>query len=400
MEFHKFANIFPLIEGQEFENLVEDIRKNGLQQHTIYLYEGKILDGRNRYRACKQLKMLYDTNVFNFVGTPEEALKLVISLNLHRRHLQESQRSMVGARVKHIYEAEAKERQIEAGKQYGEKHPQEVMVNLPQPLKQKGTARDKAGEAMNVSGSLVHRAEKVIAQGTPELVQAVESGEIAVSAAVAIVNEPPELQNEVVERIHSEEVKTVKQAVRQINKENKKEPPPIKGKYRVIYADPPWEYGNSGIIGNDNYGHAERHYPSMSIQELCKMGEKIKEITEKNAVLFMWVTSPLLEECFPVIKSWGFKYKSSFVWDKIGHNYGHYNSVRHEFLLICTKGSCVPDYEKKLDSVISIQKTRKHSEKPAEFRQLIDQLCITGNRIELFSREKVENWEAWGNEPG
>jgi len=394
MEFHEFANIFPLIEGAEFDKLVEDIKHNGLQQHTVYLYEDKILDGRNRYRACKKLNKLYDVNLLNFVGTPEEALNLVVSLNLLRRHLQESQRAMAGARVKHIYEKQAKERQIRKPI----KKENSVRENFPQ--QNKGKSSDKAGEALNVSGRSIRTAEKVLKEGTPELSKAVEKGDIPVSGAVTIVNEPPEVQIKVITMIEDGEAKTVKQAVRQINKENKKEPPPIEGKYRVIYADPPWEYGNSGIIGNDNYGHAERHYPSMSIAELCKMGEKIKKITEENSVLFMWVTSPLLEECFPVIKAWGFKYKSSFVWDKIGHNYGHYNSVRHEFLLICTKGSCVPDYEKKLDSVISIQKSRKHSEKPEEFRELIDQLYTTGKRIELFARKEIEGWEAWGNEPG
>ncbi len=168
-------------------------------------------------------------------------------------------------------------------------------------------------------------------------------------------------------------------------------------KYRYVYADPPWQYGHTGVIGGtDNYGHVHRQYPSLSRLEWCAM--KVKEICAKNAVLFMWVTSPLLEECFPVIKAWGFKYKTSFVWDKIGHNFGHYNSVRHEFLLICTRGQCTPDISKKIDSVQSIQKTRKHSEKPPEFRDIIDTLYPTGKRIELFSRQNVPNWDAWGNE--
>jgi site-specific DNA-methyltransferase (adenine-specific) len=170
-------------------------------------------------------------------------------------------------------------------------------------------------------------------------------------------------------------------------------------KYRVWYADPPWEYGNAGVIGEtDNYGHAARHYPTMSIDELCEMGARVKEVCEPDAVLFMWVTSPLLEECFPVIKAWGFQYKTSFVWDKIGHNYGHYNSVRHELLLVCTRGSCTPDDKTLYDSVISIEKSRTHSEKPAEFRRMIDSLYTWGNRIELFARCAADGWDAWGNE--
>lgn len=164
------------------------------------------------------------------------------------------------------------------------------------------------------------------------------------------------------------------------------------GKYRIIYADPPWSYGNDRTFyGGDQISH----YPSMTIEDLCKM--PIVNIAEDNSVLFLWVTSPILQESFEVINAWGFKYKSSFVWDKIKHNMGHYNSVRHELLLICTKGSCLPDNSKLIDSVISIERT-EHSEKPEEFRNIIDTLYTYGNRIELFARKKTEGWEVFGNE--
>ena len=176
-------------------------------------------------------------------------------------------------------------------------------------------------------------------------------------------------------------------------------PPLPLQKYRVWYADPPWKYGNAGVIGEtDNYGHVARHYPAMSIEELCAMGTQIREACEPDAVLFMWVTSPLLEECFPVIEAWGFKYKTSFVWDKVGHNYGHYNSVRHEFLLVCTRGSCTPDAPTLYDSVVSVEKSRKHSEKPEEFRRMIESLYLHGKRIELFARSAADGWDTWGNE--
>lgn len=174
-------------------------------------------------------------------------------------------------------------------------------------------------------------------------------------------------------------------------------------KYKIIYADPPWSYNdkqNTSLLGG-----AVKHYSLMSIEELCNL--PIKELAEENAVLFIWVTSPLLEDVFDIIKAWGFKYKSSFVWDKVDHNMGHYNSVRHEFLLIATKGSCTPEVKKLFDSVISIPRTI-HSEKPSYFREIINTLYPTGNRVELFARKNTdkdlfgnnsfENWDTWGNE--
>ena len=123
----------------------------------------------------------------------------------------------------------------------------------------------------------------------------------------------------------------------------------------------------------------------------------VKGICEPDAVLFLWVTSPLLYQAEPIIAAWGFKYKTSFVWDKVKHNMGHYNSVRHEFLLVCTRGSCVPDNRKLYDSVQSIDRT-KHSEKPEGFRSIIDTLYPHGKRIELFARKQVGGWEAFGDE--
>lgn len=165
-------------------------------------------------------------------------------------------------------------------------------------------------------------------------------------------------------------------------------------KYRIIYADPPWKYGNSMP---SYFGEQANHYPLMSIEEICQMS--IYEICESNAVLFLWVTSPILRESFEVVDAWGFEYKTSFVWDKIKHNMGHYNSVRHEFLLLCTRGSCMPDVAKLHDSVQSIERGQ-HSEKPEAFRQIIDEIYTEGNRIELFSRRKVEGWDAYGNQLG
>ncbi len=165
-------------------------------------------------------------------------------------------------------------------------------------------------------------------------------------------------------------------------------------KFKIIYADPPWKYNDELI---EEYGAASHHYPQMTIAELCNL--KIKNVAMDNSVLFLWVTSPLLEEVWPVINAWGFKYKAMFVWDKVKHNYGHYNSVRHELLLICTRGSCLPQNNELEDSVKSIERSETHSAKPPEFRELIDRMYPEGKRIELFARgELPENWRSWGNE--
>lgn len=171
------------------------------------------------------------------------------------------------------------------------------------------------------------------------------------------------------------------------------EPPPIpEGTYEIIYADPPWQYSDELI---KEYGAAEHHYRTMAIEELCEM--ELPVIAD-NAVLFLWTTAPIADDAFKIIRAWGFEYKTQFVWDKVKHNYGHYNSVRHELLLICTRGSYLPQDKKLFDSVQTIERTAEHSEKPEGFRAIIDTLYPEGNRIELFARKEVEGWETWGNE--
>lgn len=168
-------------------------------------------------------------------------------------------------------------------------------------------------------------------------------------------------------------------------------------KYRVLYADPPWSYNDKCDEGSVQAGGCERHYPTMTLTELCAL--PVCDLTDADAVLFLWATSPMLPEALKVISAWGFAYKASFIWDKVKHNMGHYNSVRHELLLICTKGSCLPDSKVLIDSVQSIERT-EHSVKPEDFRLIIDSLYTIGKRIELFARKKTEGWDTWGNELG
>lgn len=171
-------------------------------------------------------------------------------------------------------------------------------------------------------------------------------------------------------------------------------PPLPAHKFRILYADPPWDYRDDQ--DTPKLGGAVKHYPPMSIEELCAL--PVQNICADNAVLFLWVTSPLLYEAEVLIPAWGFMYQTSFVWDKVKHNMGHYNSVRHELLLVCTRGSCTPDVPTLFDSVITVERTDRHSEKPQEFRDMIDTLYPHGKRIELFARMKHNNWEGWGNE--
>ncbi len=167
--------------------------------------------------------------------------------------------------------------------------------------------------------------------------------------------------------------------------------------YRVIYADFPWKYNDSGATDDGSLGKAERSYQGMTIEEGCALPVQAHALP--NSVLFFWVTSPFLSACWPIIEAWGFTYKSSYVWDKVRGNYGHYNHVTHELLLICTRGSCTPDVPTPSpDSVVVIRREGEHSSKPDEFRKLIEEQYTIGPYLELFGRKPVDGWSVFGND--
>lgn len=177
---HPAAEIFPMIDGEPFQALCEDIEKNGLQ-HGIERIDGQIIDGRNRLRACEKV----DADVWFEdieLGDDITPLDYVLSVNLHRRHLTEAQRAMVAARARTKFEEEAKARMLS-----GKAQP-DPMENLPQG---QGAARDRAGEALNVSGRSVDHATKVLELGSADLIRAVDSGDVAVSTASKLATSLP-----------------------------------------------------------------------------------------------------------------------------------------------------------------------------------------------------------------
>ena len=182
LQFHEAAEIFPLLDDEGTKALADDIAEHGLQL-PIEVYEGKILEGRNRYRACLMADIEPDVVAID----PPNPIAYVISMNLHRRHLTESQRAMVGARAKGYYAQRAKERQKRKPKDF-------VQENLPE---QKGQARDEAGVAVGVSGKSVDSASKVLGAQNPALSEAVDQSVFPVSIAAQVADLSKPQQNKI-----------------------------------------------------------------------------------------------------------------------------------------------------------------------------------------------------------
>jgi len=358
MEFHEVANIFPLLTGNEFESLRDDIKTNGLLE-PIVIHEGKILDGRNRYTACLGADVFPDT--IAYVG--DDPIGFVLSKNLHRRHLNESQRGLVSHKIENMP-------QSPGINQY------EVDANLHRP-----TTRKEAAEMMNVSERTVASVAKV-ERDAPDLIPAIESGEMTVNRAAQTAKQ----------RKKKEEVEAYSFEV--ISK------PALEKKYNVVYADPPWQY-NTGINTLDAVTDA--HYSTMNLEAVCKYPASLGLNVQDNAVLFLWVTNPFLVKALDVVKAWGFEYKSQIVWIKTDlkrPGVGYYVRGRHEMLWICTRGSFTPldkNISPPIGSVLEAP-VREHSKKPDEAYSIIETLYPNCTYVELFARGKRDGWESFGDE--
>ncbi|MDY0633182.1 MT-A70 family methyltransferase [Pasteurella multocida] len=169
-------------------------------------------------------------------------------------------------------------------------------------------------------------------------------------------------------------------------------------KYQIIYADPPWRYSDKGCNGS-----AENHYQTMNIKDICEM--PVNEIADKNCVLFLWVTYPMLAEGLRLIEAWGFKYKTiGFQWlktnkknkDTFFFGLGRWTRGNTECCLIAIKGK--PSRISNKVSQLVVEPIQDHSKKPDVVREKIVELMGDLPRIELFARNTTDGWDVWGNE--
>ena len=371
-ELHELCKLFPPMPEDQFEALVEDIRENGLRD-PIVIYENKILDGRHRYRACQVL----GRQPVSVIYEGDDPIGYVISHNLTRRHMDESQRSMVAARISNLKRGD---------NQY----------TVDAPIGGTSITQAAAASKMSVGERSVQRARKVIDKGTQELAEAVDAGKIAVSVAAKIAELDHERQQQIVADPRPEQA--IKKAARQ-DKEQILADKSIQQSletntklYGVIYADPPWKYETFSENGMDR--SADNHYPTMSMFDMLTLDVPAAD----DCVMFMWATVPMLPEALDLLDSWGFEYKSHIAWIKDRQGTGYWTRNKHELLLIGTKGKVpAPAMGTQPPSVIELPLGR-HSEKPTFFADMIASLYPTTPKLEMFARVGRVGWDVVGNE--
>lgn len=394
--WHEYANLFPMLSGDTLAMLSADIAEHGIRE-PVMLYQGKVLDGRNRCVAANDIGI--DVPTRDFVGDDAAALAFVISTNLHRRHLTESQRASIAARLANMRHGQRADYLAD----------RDANLHLYEPSAPPPVTSAAAAAMLNVSERSVATARKVQEHGAPELVAAVDSGMASVSAAAEIAQVPHDQQREIVAKGEKEILAAAKairaekavisrgerlQKIDEISRGNTALDTATK--YPVIYADPPWRYENPPM-GAGNRA-IENHYPTMTLEEICAM--PVAELAADDAMLYLWATAPKLAECLEVVKAWGFEYRTNIVWDKEKIGMGYHARNQHEILLICKRGNIPPPQAGKQPSSVHREARTAHSAKPSFYYEMIEEAYSGLQKIELFCRSPRQGWAVWGNQSG
>ena len=267
------------------------------------------------------------------------------------------------------------------------------------------TSQGRAAELLNVGKRSVERAAEVQEHGAPELQRTVERGKVSVSAAADVASLPKEEQTEIVARGEREILLAAKEIRNRRAEEKRAERIEriieiSKGnktfgveKYPLILADPPWKFkvydAESGLDSA-----ADAHYPTMETTDIAAL-----EIpAAQHCILFLWSTVPHLPEALQVMASWGFEYKSNFVWVKDRAGLGYRVRNQHEHLLIGIRGDIPTPLPAVTPSSVIQAPRREHSRKPDEAYELIERMYPELPKIELFARNSRPGWDAWGNQ--
>lgn len=436
-QFHPLAEVFPLIAGQEFDDLVADIKTNGLLE-PIWLHpDGRILDGRNRYNACLAAGIPPTFRDWEFPGKDdrlEEELSFVVSENIRRRHMTSWQVANVVVELKpYVLEAEKKKaaerlklspgrpadraeekpcqtfdevysqnRTVKPPPDITQVQPPPITTSTrsvgptdlelqkpspqaavrpielcspPKPDPNAGRALEKLAQKFGTNRQFVAEAEK----STPEQRQQAISG------------------NRTYTEHQREKKEEKREAIREVNRELVKQAPaPVTleagRKFSTIVLDPPWDWGDEGDA--DQLGRARPTYATMSIEAISNL--PVEDLAEKNAHIYLWITNRSLPKGFALLERWGFRYITTITWVKPSFGMGNYFRGSTEQILFGVRGS-LPLLRNNVGTHFCASRPGEHSTKPDESYKLIES-CSPGPWLEMFARTLRPGWSQWGAE--
>jgi N6-adenosine-specific RNA methylase IME4 len=336
--------------------LADSIAEVGLLHPIVVTPEGRLIAGQRRLEACRRLEWAeIPVTVVDLL----QAARGEAHENLVRKDLLPSEIVALKRAIEPLERRDARERQ---GHRADLCHPATVAEGQrPCP----GDARDKIARYLGVGRTTIDRAE----------------------AVVEAAEEDPEEYGHLVEQM--DRSGSVASAYRRLSVERQaqvldREPQPLPtGPFRVIVADPPWQYDSSGNLP----------YPTMPIDEIKSMS--VDDIAEDDAILWLWTTNAHLRVAFEVVEAWGFEYKSLLTWMKDRMGTGEWLRGQTEHCLLAVRGK--PIFLKGSHATFLQAARREHSRKPEEFYSLVEATC-PGSKLELFARQERDGWTVFGDQ--
>jgi N6-adenosine-specific RNA methylase IME4 len=169
--------------------------------------------------------------------------------------------------------------------------------------------------------------------------------------------------------------------------------------YRTIVADPPWRYRQQRIVTTsktpETRPEADAQYPTMAVEDIAAL--PVREMTDEDAHLYLWVTNPILFEARPIVEAWGFEYVTLLTWRKLGTlGMGYYFRGDTEHVVFAVRGKAPIPPDKRARNWFAAPKTG-HSRKPDLFYEMVERVS-PGPYLELFARRRRYGWDVWGDE--
>lgn len=355
--------LIPPLAEDELQQLEKNLVNEGWRKNEkIITWKGTIVDGHNRYAICQKNNIKFLTQEKKFKDK-DEVILWMINNQLGRRNLPDYARVELNLRKEELYK--------------GRQGRPEKGVNVDT---FNGKTRDIIAKQSKVASGTVHKVKFIRDNADEETKSKLRSGnkELSINKVYTDLKKKKEREN-IVEAFKDAPV---------LKKKDRK--------YSIIYADPPWHFWGGG------WKNQTQHYKTMSINEIKNL--PVEGLANKDCILFMWVTFPILQEAFEVMESWGFEYATcGFNWvkkQKKGDGWffglGNWTRSNSELCLIGVKGH--PVRQSASVSQIIDNPVEAHSKKPDCVRDKIVELMGDIPRIELFARQKTKGWDVWGNE--
>jgi N6-adenosine-specific RNA methylase IME4 len=390
---HPAAEAFPRLDADALRILADDIKQRGQKEPCTYIKDEEglhLLDGINRLDARELAGLRIDINdraVFEQLSSNIDVIAYVVSKNINRRHLDESQRAMVAAKLATL--------NLGANQHRGE-----------------GPSIEGASRLLNVGHASVERAKLVRREGISELVQAVERGNVKVSVAADITSLSKDEQRALLANFDEGEIRKAASKIHTRRMQERlaqrharvaalAEPDPLpRQHWPVALVDPPIKYED---FSDTSSRSPAWHYPTMTLEQLCQLrvdGRPVSDLFTPSAAVFITLRQALMLKADALFHAWGlFTYVAGSVWDKGSIGAGSYFRYQHELLLLVIRGKMPPPLLNARPPSVFRAPRGGHSEKPEIIYQMIERMYPNLPRIELFARgEARPGWTAWGNE--